>query len=404
MIGLPRRHAAPPDPVPVERTCLCGATLYGRRTTRPGSLACDDCGRTWFLLPIDPRPPLPKAKPKRPRGYRKDAFKKAGGRAATATRRAAARVGGRVRDRAASGWGRIAAKSRSSKVRFLSVTAAAVCLAVGTGWWMASRAAATSARARLEAASEESRLAAAAGDFVRVRELLEGVAGDGGGADDGGLAAAATQRYREAVVVGGLATRTLHQVAAEAAAIYDRRFPDAWADRFDALYAGRWVLLDAVVRKEAIPPGEGSAEAEPVTETRLDIPFVIPEARFSVDAGGFDFGAPGPWSSPRRVLFAAPIAACAPLDRAGEEWVVRLAGAESLLWADAVSFAAIAYGGDVAAAVADVGETLERQRRTLGLDDRHFPTAGSVATGPVERAAAAADSPFVPVIATRGVR
>ncbi|MEM7810853.1 MAG: hypothetical protein AAF532_05185 [Planctomycetota bacterium] len=378
-----------PDPVPIEKVCLCGRTLRANRLARGSSVECDDCGRTWFLLPIDPYPPWPKKKKRRRRAQGRKVSRvvsAAGERAGKIAVKAAAGTGRRLNEasRRSASW--VARRSRSSRFRLAAVAAATVVLAAGTGSWVAGRSSARAAAVRLAAATTEARAAASRGDFLRVTELLADAAGSRAADDPATSAAAARQRVREANAALSLVVRPLHQIASEAAATFDPRFPDTWSDRFDALYRGRWVVLDVSARRAEVATGGGGGATTTVTE--IDFPLALPGAKVSVEIGDTDFGLPGPWDAPRRVVFATTLKSCRPADSDGEVWVIGLEPDDVLLWADPVSLAALAFGGDVAAATDGFGSLLAEQRTLLGLNDEDFSVDGGTADDPSGRTAA----------------
>ena len=386
-------HRPVVGPQPFEVPCeSCGSPVTGTRSAEGRFEPCAACGTAAFVLPADvyPRPPAPAAsrKPRKKKTRKTGAaaeFDAAPGPAAPA-RPAAAGAGG---DR---GWRRSARRSRrrATPVRLAALGTATVLAA--TVWWAARGAAAEAARqtladapAAVEAALAERRFEAAAAAAAAEADALATL-----GRGDSPRARRARQLAREATAAAGLASQTPLQIAAEAAAARTPTARAAWADAFDALHRGRWVVVDDLAA--AVPPPEPAGGAfdqhgEEHQQQKHHPPAKTPpgpriELLYPLSAGGVrarlvgDPAVPAGLSvtdPPRRVVFAARYGACVRVaDPLGGEpvWELRLEPGTAFLWATPDTLAAA--GLDVSEetpAGRDRRAVLTAQAAALGLSE-----------------------------------
>ncbi len=194
------------------------------------------------------------------------------------------------------------------------------------------------------------------------------------------------QRHREAVAINNLAAQSPYDLAAEADKFVTN--PAEWTDRFSAISAGRWVVLDVAVnpaetaseseRDETNEEGEEQDESDEPQENLvlLDMPLVVGKfpVRFEMDASVFKN-----LKLPARVIFAAQYASWR-LQQDGKRppvWVVRLKPESAFLWASSDTYSALGF--DLDAAAAPPRDSLLKQAKLLGLEpERDQPNAKAV--------------------------
>ena len=310
-------HKPLAGPQPFEVACaVCGAAVAGTRSDRGRFEPCPACGTKAFVLPADvyPRPPAPRKSPKKNK-------KSPGTRPAAGPEPAAAPAGPGVRERVRTRLAAVgpAVRRRATPVRLAA--AGTLLVVAGTVWWAARGAGLEAARQTLvdapPAAAEalaDGRFEDAAAAYAAEAEALA-VVGRGGSV----RAKRARQTAREATAAAGLASQTPLQIAAEAAAARTPTARTAWANAFDALHRGRWVILDTLAAavppsEPARPAGDGDDDAvsasPPVPRVELLYPLSVgrTRARLVGDPGlpsDLEISAP-----PRRVLLAARYDAC----------------------------------------------------------------------------------------------
>ena len=375
--GVSHKPLAGPQPFEVACT-TCGAAVAGTRSDRGRFEPCPACGAPAFVLPADvyPRPPAPK-KPVRRK-------KRPAGEATPA--KPAAQAGPGFRERAKTRLATLgpAVRKRATPVRLAAAGTALV--VAGTLWWAARGAGLEAARQALAdappaaaTALEQGRFEDAAARFTAEADALATL-GRGGSVP----AKLARQRAREATAAAGLASQTPLQIAAEAAAARTPTARTAWANAFDALHRGRWVVLDTLAA--AVPPSEpagprrrddgGDGEpVEPPPRVELLYPLAAGEVRARLVG---DPAVPAGLSvtdPPRRVVLAARYGGCVRVaDPLGGEpvWEVRLEPGSAFLWATPETLAAVGFdtsessGGDLRAVIA-------AQAAALGLAEPDPP-------------------------------
>ena len=247
----------PPPPQPFSLTCPCGGKVVGTRGDRERTERCPACGEEHFVLPADvyPRPPeevKPARSKKRAAADRADEPPDHPAVAKAAAVPAAERVPLKARLAAARAAALSGAKRQATPLRLIAL--GMLLVVAGTGWWAVRRSRAAAAKvalaevpAELDAALAEARFpdAADAAD-----ELAAAFATLGRG--DTPDAARARQTAREATAAAGLASRTPPEIAAQAAAVRTPAERTEWSRQFDALFRGRWVVLDTLAAR--VPP------------------------------------------------------------------------------------------------------------------------------------------------------
>jgi hypothetical protein len=303
--------AAPPSSFAVA--CGCGGTARGVRTRRRQVVACPACGRPVFVLPASPLPP--------PDGAAQPA---------AAGRRA---------------WR-------------LPLLAAAVALALLLALFLAlfyllprrpdSPDTPSGAGADIADLEADGRKLLAEGSFHSAQRQLSAAVALADRRPDA-LAPAGRrdllQLQRQADLLARLSAASLQEVVQDAALT---RSEDEWRDKFAAVYRGRAVLFDDVVRRDALGrPALSYYEVRAGGET----------ARVALE----DVNALRelPLERPRRMLFGARLESVAREDGGG--WVVRFDPDGGVLLTDRGAAAAVLPGP----LDADILEVLSRQKEWL---------------------------------------
>ena len=386
--GVSHRPLAGPQPFEVPCP-TCGAAVVGTRTDRGRFEPCGACAMPAFVLPVDvyPRPPAPK----------KPVWKKTRSAPASApatTKEPAAPSGPGLRERVGTRLAAVgpAVRKRATPVRLAA--AGTVLIVAGTLWWAARGAGVEAARQTLvdapPAASEalgEGRFEDAAARFAAEAEALATL-----GRGDSVPAKLARQKAREATAAAGLASQTPLQIAAEAAAARTPTARTAWANAFDALHRGRWVVLDTLAA--AVPPSEPAAPrrrggdgnaAEPAGPPPPRVELLYPLA--AGDARARLVGDPAVPAGlavtdpPRRVVLAAKYGACVRVADpvgGGSVWEVRLEPGSAFLWATPGTLAAVGFDTSESTG-RELRAVLAAQAAALGLTESAPPPAADIA-------------------------
>ena len=396
---LPQAATSLP-PVPFERNCRCGNRLEGERDHTPQSIRCDTCGETWFVLPRDPYPtrktksgksgkaaspwtritewtgaqlqqrtaPEPKPPTKAPTQTTKSPQTPTPPAPPT-TERLTARlqsVGTTAIDQTKQ-----AVRRHVRPARLLA--AMVVILIMGTGFWLWHQARLDAARETLvtalpaaEEAISDHDPALAAEHFARATAALNLL-----GATDA-TAQRIRQRHKEVVAINGLASLTPWELAAEARQVAQN--PTEWNQRFQALYAGQWVILDVPLGPLRPPTepvreddDESTENATPPTPPRI-IPLELPLAAGSIPVH-FE------WETPQHADMAGLERAIVALQydswklvnsSSGPVWVVRFRPQTGLVWASPDLFREAGF--EVNDPNSPTAELLRDQAARRGLD------------------------------------
>ena len=384
---------------PFERQCVCGEILRGERTQIAQQIACPRCDRTWFVLPRDP---YPRAKTRRtktslwqrwagPSSTGKETASASSPQKASGvpkqttsissdpTRELPKRVPTPpMRQRVAA---RIAATKAATRERLRKTARPMRLIAAGmlvalfvTGLWLWHRARVDAASATLVSLEPQAEQALADRDFSTAEKHFAQLAAavDTLGATDQ-TAQRVRQRYREIVVLNNLAAQSPYDLAAEVEKLASN--PNEWSTRFQAVSAGRWVVLDVnvspaeTVRDVAGEDDESEEKSESDKPREdlvvLDLPLVVGRTpvRFEMNASLFKR-----LKLPARAIFAVQYESWR-LERDGKNpsvWVVRFNSDSAFLWASGDTYAALGF--DLEAPAAPPGPVLEHQAKMLGLD------------------------------------
>ena len=368
-------HKPKSGPQPFELTCqVCGSPIVGTRTDRGRFEPCGSCGTPAFVLPADvyPRPAAPKkSKNKRTRPAAGVPSPETPPKAPSPPLKERAAVA-----RKAAGE---AVRKRATPVRLALLGTLAV--VAGTAWWGLRRADERAARQTLvdappaaAAALDEGRFEDAAGRYAALAAALRTL-----GRGDTAPAKLAAQRARETAAAAGLASLSPLEIGRQAAAARTPQARTAWANAFDALYRGRWVVLDTLAA--AVPPADApgltaggeETDAEPAGAAgpRVELLYPLSTDGVRVRLVG-DPAAPaglGVSDPPRRVVLAGRYGDCVRVaDPAGGApvWELRLEPGSAFLWATPETLGAVGFdltgpaGGALRA-------TLAAQAEALGL-------------------------------------
>ena len=338
--------------------CRCGREIAGTRGDDERTETCEACGTEWFVLPRDvyPRPVrAPQRKTPRPRPGVPSAPKPpAEPRVPPGTRavRGAAAVGNAAKTRTATAAGGLRRWVRGQATPLRLVLAALVLTVLLTAGWLVQQERLAAARRTFDAAGAAADALLAAKGYAGAADLYGRAAdaADRSGAT-GRRAAVVRRRARELGAAGNLAIEPPFRIAGEAAAAGDTPSARAaWRERFAALYADRWVVLDttAVRRTARRPATAGDDDAgntsagEPAVALLFPLSAGTADVRFDGDLPPLaDLPAGG---EPRRVVLAARYRDCrAAVDPVTERtvWTIRLNPADAFLWADPDTLAAV---------------------------------------------------------------
>ncbi|MFH5805755.1 hypothetical protein [Alienimonas sp. DA493] len=369
--------APPPPPAPFSLPCRCGAVVTGMRSEREREEPCLNCGEPHFVLPADVYPAAPERSPAAAKTKRQAARERTQTPATPAAAPAAPRVPWRTRLATA-------ARRQVTPLRLIAVGLTAVVAL--TTWWgvvQSRRAAARVTIAEAPAAAEE---ALAAGQFALAAERFDALAAAyetlGRAAEP--RARAARQQARETTAVTGLAALSPAELARQAAAARTPADRTAWRQTYDALYRGRWVILDAFAARVAAPAAPPAAEGEddtdepagrpapPAERIELLYPLAAGKTRFRLIG---DPAVPGDLSvgdAPRRAVLAGRYGDFVLLPAAGEGrdvWELRLEPGSAFLWTGPETLAAVGFDLSDPDGAA-VRALLARQAADLGLEPR----------------------------------
>jgi len=259
-----------------------------------------------------------------------------------------------------------------------------------TGFWLWHRARVDEASATIVSLEPQAEQAIADRDFATAeRQFARLVAAvDTLGATDQ-TAERVRQRHRESVAINNLAAQSPYDLAAEA----DKFVTNSaeWTDRFRAISAGRWIVLDVNVKPADPAPeagrdkdGEEDGENEKPREDLvvLDLPLVVGKfpVRFEIEASVFKR-----LKLPARAIFAAQYASWR-LQQDGKSpaaWIVRFQPDSAFLWASSDTYAALGF--DLDAPAAPPRGVLQHQAKLLGLESERNRPDPKVAARPIAR-------------------
>jgi hypothetical protein len=315
--------------------CACGKTVSGERDDSPQLVGCPGCKSVLFVLPkcvypIPKKPPAPRVQASAPPPAAEESPRAKASqpraRRPTATsplKKEAAQPKTVVTAPVPSPFDRAPPRRIVTPIRMVLLGLAVVVVST-TGWMIHLRSLRQAEQTvrdavRLgEAAIKEEDLGEAMRQYQAAREALATL-----GRDDP-EARTVRQTALELTALGRLATRSLHDIVAEAiemSAIGDGK---AWADLFRSNYRDAWIVLDTrIVRR----PGAGEAAG-----VAIELPIVVKGAPVQVVGNLKAFDRLPHDSQPQRAIFAAQLADCRRDPESENGWKLLLAEESAFLW------------------------------------------------------------------------
>lgn len=425
------------EPQPFELVCECSVRHTGMRRKGHQRIVCRTCGAALYVSPRNPYPAssVPKpAKKSRPRTKPVDdddeprnAFAPAGPRRKSRHQRrreeesepgadplrsaaelAAARVAGMVGAAGSAGRATVRRVSQSSRsaaagvwnfwtpLRLTGLGIAVVLTAIAL-WTVHARRVEQAAH-RLNPAIEAGLAALQQGNVPEAAAQLA-IAVDALDVlrRDDSHAAAIRQTQREAAALQGLSSETLLSLLDQAdgavesalqsrpAEAPEKSAPppplDAdWASRFNALYRGGWVVLEAPVKR---------LKATEQEQRRYDAEFPItigPKQRAVEVRANFEaFDRLGIKDSPRRAIFGGRLQSCR-LSEDEQRWIVELDPPSGFLWSTLRTYQLLGFAFSEWHPRQEVERILSEQAESLGVKplldaDAELPKTPTLAPG-----------------------
>jgi hypothetical protein len=292
--------------------CACGKTVSGERDDSPQLVGCPGCKSVLFVLPkcvypIPKKPPAPRVQASAPPPAAEESPRAKASqpraRRPTATsplKKEAAQPKTVVTAPVPSPFDRAPPRRIVTPIRMVLLGLAVVVVST-TGWMIHLR----SLRQAEQTVRDAVRLGEAA---IKEEDLGEAI----------------RQTALELTALGRLATRSLHDIVAEAiemSAIGDGK---AWADLFRSNYRDAWIVLDTrIVRR----PGAGEAAG-----VAIELPIVVKGAPVQVVGNLKAFDRLPHDSQPQRAIFAAQLADCRRDPESENGWKLLLAEESAFLW------------------------------------------------------------------------
>lgn len=315
-------------PEPFELQCICGNPLQGLRGPRYQEVPCTRCGEHVFVLPRDPYPqPVKKApKPKKTKKAKepKGTAKKTKTAAPAPPPQPAVLVKeGKLLNRQKRGQG----------VKPVHLVISAVLLVTAaTGYWLwhkrhvdALNLQLSESLAQAEAELAENNLTTAAEKYRAASAALDGLAREDADAQR------IRQFSRETTAGANLALISPFEIVQDAEA--HRGQQQAWDDRFQTNYAGRWLLIEALV----IPPGLTKSG-----QFEVDYPLTVGEATVKLVADLNVFHEQFSENEARKAIFAAQLDSCLMSRSAEPAWIIELNPKSAFLWSSADMYRRVA--------------------------------------------------------------
>lgn len=381
--------AATLEPQEFERPCVCGEVIRGERSPLAQELPCPNCARTWLILPRDPYPRA------RPRPTKPPLLKRLSSLRGSREKRTSSKSSSAGPSDSANGVAspnakvsrpprpplttQITSQFLSAKARLKArVTKAAKpirLVALGmiaatflTGLYMWHRARLDAASATLVKSVPLAETALEDRDFVTAERLMNEAARATRilGATEA-TAREVQQRHRELAAINKLAVQTPYDLVAEAEGFAAN--PDEWSQRFDATYAGRWIIIDTPLgspQPATIPKLDdaNSKADQPQSVYLLEIPLVAGEqpVRFEMPTEPFTS-----LQNPSRAIFAAQYDSWRLHEQEDEPatWIVRFRPVTAFLWSSPDIYEAIGFEVDD-----EIRKTLSRQSNAIGMTSK----------------------------------
>jgi len=368
-----RGRQQPPSPKPFELRCACGNDVHGVRRAEHHEVLCRQCGEQLFVLPLDVYPPLKTKKSRRKKGGKRGSDAQGAGenrprmreRVKTGTRhlgRLARHVGGRVRGTGAKATG-ILLKTAKRQSEFFTpfrlVMISTLVVVVGTIYWVMQQGDLESAARRLQSAKEAGYTAMRAGDFSAAADELEEACRALDQLGDGNpQAGEIRQMFREASAASQLSSMPLYDIvtAAERIAPDDRA---GWEERFNALYADQWIVMQTAIDRVTNAAGDSRLIIDyPLVAGRpVDIEAAFPIFNRLVKAGAI-----------HDVIFAAQLQSCRLVGKEDERWQIQLNPETAFLWTDFENLRALGFATGEADTEKAVQQLLAEQSQLVGVE------------------------------------
>ncbi len=377
------RRTPAPQPVPFERTCLCGEPVVGIRRETSQRTACRRCGEGFWVLPLDPYPPVksPSVPPRKkstnkqadsiadptipPRERRKWSVKAAASRLKQNT-------GSRLRKVKEASGRRIRLVIRQQREFFTPlkiVVLSIIAVVAMTGYTVFRQQQIESAKFSFREHLKDGQAAIAEARFGDAQVQLESAvdALNRLGRRDT-EAEQVRQLLREADTANHLSSESLFDMLSLARQTVGSDGPSQWERKLASEFRGRWFIVESLVRSSRSPGGELQREillplsifGEPV---RVEAPLAAVKGMSSEEA----------WIP---MILAVQIAECRPVEdeTASRSWRLAFEPDSAYLWADFTTYEALGLLPEEPAGVDRVKQILDRQKRGLGLVVETEPT------------------------------
>jgi hypothetical protein len=276
--------------------------------------------------------------------------------------RLARHVGGRVRGTGAKATGILLKRVRRNKELFTPfrlVIISTLVVIAGTIYWVTQQGDLETAARTLQSAREAGYAAMRAGDFFAAAGEFEEACraldelGDGN-PQEGEI----RQMFREASAASQLSSMALYDIVAAA----ERIAPDdhtGWEERFNALYADQWIVMQAAI--DRVPNDAGGSRNVihyPLVAGRpVDIEAALPV-----------FDRLVPTDGNRNVIFAAQLQSCRLVGKEDKRWQIKLNPETAFLWTDFENLRALGFAGGEADTAVAMQQLLADQSRLVGVE------------------------------------
>jgi hypothetical protein len=372
----------PPEPAPpFEVGCACGHHISGVRMPTWQSITCHRCGNSIFVLPIDvyPKPKIKKpATPKAPAApppalaprlktapgapgpVTQPKVSKPAAGAGTATPPSGSPTGGIAAEVPSSDSVAIAVR-KPLVSRFTLIVLAIGLVVTATGYfvWQSrlNDRALVSLPGHIEAggaALRAGKLPEAAEEYTQAAWAVNRLKRNDAESAD------VRQKAKELHAIVNLSAVPLFEIC-EQAHRGASAGPEKWAEKFNELYRGAWIVIEGDIVQDTGPDGAGQAMVR--FPFPIDTAPVVFDARLTALAPFVD-AAKG---APRHVIFAGQLASFKREGTKNPLWVIRLKDDSAFLWANFDTYQAMGLASDAVADDNDPRRILTQQATALGL-------------------------------------